>query len=774
MSRPSNLPPPPLRPDGADAPSNFIRDIVADDLAARKHGGRVATRFPPEPNGYLHIGHAKSICLNFGLAEEFGGQCHLRFDDSNPTGESVEFVEAIQRDVRWLGFDWGENLFFASDYFERLYAFAVELIEAGKAYVCSLNEEQIRDYRGTVTEPGRPSPYRDRSVEENLDLFRRMRAGEFPDGAHVLRAKIDMAAANMKMRDPLLYRIRHVPHYRTGDRWCIYPLYDFIHPLSDALEDITHSICTLEFENNRELYDWVVGSVKTPGRPRQYEFARLNLSYTVLSKRKLIQLVNERHVSGWDDPRMPTLAGLRRRGYTPEAIREFCDRIGVAKNNSTVDVALLEHTLREDLNHRSPRHLAVLRPLRVLIDNYPEGQVEELEAPLWPHDVPKQGSRKLPFSRELYIEQDDFLLEPPKGYHRLSPGAEVRLRYAYVIRCDDVVRDAAGNVVELRCSYDPETRGGDAAGKKVKGTIHWVSAPHSVEAEVRLYDRLFKSEFPGSESDFLDDINPGSLVALRARVEPALAKAAADERFQFERHGYFYVDPVDSRPGTPVFNRTVALKDTWAKLSKGAAPGTEKERPASAPGAAAARTPGAPKPAPLPPAALALRDRHGLGDDEARVLADQAPLRALFDDAARHTTNARAAASWIVNELAPELRDRGAGGSAVSGRSVAELVQLIDDGTISGAIGKQVLAEMLKTGDGAGAIVERRGLRQIDDRAALEPVVDQVLASDPEAVARYRAGNKNVLGAFVGMVMKQTRGKANPKLVNELLRRRLE
>ena len=516
MSRPSNLPPPPLRPDGADAPSNFIRDIVADDLAAGKHGGRVATRFPPEPNGYLHIGHAKSICLNFGLAEEFGGQCHLRFDDSNPTGESVEFVEAIQRDVRWLGFDWGENLFFASDYFERLYAFAVELIEAGKAYVCSLNEEQIRDYRGTVTEPGRPSPYRDRSVEENLDLFRRMRAGEFPDGAHVLRAKIDMAAANMKMRDPLLYRIRHVPHYRTGDRWCIYPLYDFIHPLSDALEDITHSICTLEFENNRELYDWVVGSVKTPGRPRQYEFARLNLSYTVLSKRKLIQLVNERHVSGWDDPRMPTLAGLRRRGYTPEAIREFCDRIGVAKNNSTVDVALLEHTLREDLNQRSPRHLAVLRPLRVLIDNYPEGQVEELEAPLWPHDVPKQGSRKLPFSRELYIEQDDFLLEPPKGYHRLSPGAEVRLRYAYVIRCDDVVRDAAGNVVELRCSYDPETRGGDAAGKKVKGTIHWVSAPHSVEAEVRLYDRLFKSEFPGSESDFLDDINPGSLVALRA------------------------------------------------------------------------------------------------------------------------------------------------------------------------------------------------------------------------------------------------------------------
>jgi glutaminyl-tRNA synthetase len=563
---------------------DFIRDMVERDRAAGKYGGRVVTRFPPEPNGFPHIGHAKSICLNFGLAQEYGGRCHLRFDDTNPETEDQKYVEAIQRDVRWLGFDWGDNLFHASDYFEKLYDFAVELIRRGKAYVDSLNEDEIREYRGTVTEPGRPSPYRDRSVEENLDLFARMRAGEFPDGAHVLRGKIDMSAANMKMRDPLFYRIKHATHYHRGD-WYIYPMYDFAHPLSDAIEGITHSLCTLEFENNRDIYDWLVDTLEFPDPPRQTEFARLNLNYTVMSKRKLLELVERKVVSGWDDPRLPTLAGYRRRGFTPAAIRDFCERIGVAKANSTVDVTLLEHCQREDLNPEVPRVMCVLRPLKVVIENYPEDQVEELDAPLYPHDVPKEGSRKVPFSRVLYVERDDFAEVPPKGFHRLSPGREVRLRYAYLVRCENVIKDpATGEVVELRCTYDPATRGGTAPdGRKVPGTLHWVSAEQSVPVEVRLYDRLFKVERPDLEDAPMDTLlNPNSLEILTAsRLEPAAADPAMGERLQFERQGYFFRDPVDSRPDHLVFNRIVPLRDSWAaEAQKPAAAASAPPKPA--------------------------------------------------------------------------------------------------------------------------------------------------------------------------------------------------
>ena len=554
-----------------DRPSDFIRDIVAQDIAANTHGGRVATRFPPEPNGYLHIGHAKSICLNFGVALENNGVCHLRFDDTNPAKEDVEYVDSIQHDVRWLGFDWHDKLFYASDYFPQLHDYAVQLIRDGKAYVCSLTPDEVRAYRGTLTEPGRDSPYRDRPVEESLALFAQMKAGELPEGAHVLRAKIDMASPNINMRDPAIFRIKRAHHHRTGDTWSIYPMYDFAHALSDAIEGITHSICTLEFEDHRPLYDWVLDNLPVPSRPHQYEFARLNLNYTVLSKRKLLTLVQDGHVSGWDDPRMPTLAGLRRRGYTPEAIREFCAAIGVAKRNSVVDVAMLEHAVRDDLNRRAPRAMAVLRPLKVVIENYPDGQVEELEAVNNPEDA-SMGTRRVPFSRELWIEQEDFREDPPKQFFRLAPGREVRLRYAYFIRCESAVKDADGRVVELRCTYDPATRGGDAPdGRKVKATLHWVSAAHAVPAEVRLYDRLFSAENPNVETDgqpFTALINPQSLDVLAGcQLEPGLAAASAGERYQFERHGYFCVDP-DSRPGAPVFNRTVGLRDTWAKVEK--------------------------------------------------------------------------------------------------------------------------------------------------------------------------------------------------------------
>ncbi len=554
-----------------ERPYDFIREIVVRDLENNKYGGRVHTRFPPEPNGYLHIGHAKSICLNFGIAGDFGGLCNLRFDDTNPTKEEVEYVESIKEDVRWLGFDWDTRLFYASDYFEKLYEYAVHLIKAGKAYVCDLTADQIREYRGTLTEPGRESPYRTRSVEENLDLFERMRRGEFPDGSRTLRAKIDMTSGNINMRDPVMFRILHAEHHRTGNRWSIYPMYDYAHCVSDSLEGITHSICTLEFEDHRPLYDWFLDELKVY-HPQQIEFARLNLSYTVLSKRKLIQLVREGHVRGWDDPRMPTISGFRRRGYTPEAIRNFCDRIGVAKRDSTVDIALLEHCVREDLNRRAPRAMAVLRPLRVVIMNYPEGEEEELDAVNNPED-PSAGTRKVPFSKVIYIEQDDFREKPPKDFFRLAPGREVRLRYAYFIRCVGFVKSAVtGEVVELQCVYDPATKGGDAPdGRKVKATLHWVSAAHALPAEVRLYEHLFLKADPGEVGegeDFKSSLDLNSLETLTSCfVEPGLKGAASGTRYQFERQGYFSVDP-DSSEGKIVFNRTVTLKDTWAKIEK--------------------------------------------------------------------------------------------------------------------------------------------------------------------------------------------------------------
>jgi glutaminyl-tRNA synthetase len=551
---------------------NFIRNIIEDDLKTGKYDGRVHTRFPPEPNGYLHIGHAKSICLNFTLAADYHGLCNLRFDDTNPTKEEEEYVESIKEDVRWLGFDWEEREYYASDYFDQLYEWALQLVKDGKAYVDDLSAEEIKEYRGTLTKSGKESPYRNRSVEENLELFEQMRAGEFEDGSRVLRAKIDMTHPNLNMRDPVMYRVLRAAHHRTGDKWCIYPMYDFTHGQSDSIEEITHSVCTLEFEDHRPLYDWFIKELGIY-HPQQIEFARLNLSFTVMSKRKLMRLVEEGHVSGWDDPRMPTISGLRRRGYTPESIRDFCERIGVAKKESMVDVALLEHCLREDLNRRAPRVMGVLRPLRVIIDNYPEDQVEELEAINNPEDA-NMGRRKVPFSRELYIEQDDFMEDPPKKFYRLAPGREVRLRYAYFIKCVDVVKDEkTGEVVALHCTYDPETRGGDSPdGRKVKATLHWVSAQHALEAEVRLYDRLFDKPNPEDDKDapdFTAHLNPNSLETLTTcRVEPSLSGAEPESRYQFERMGYFSVDRKDSSETRLVFNRTVPLRDTWAKIKK--------------------------------------------------------------------------------------------------------------------------------------------------------------------------------------------------------------
>jgi glutaminyl-tRNA synthetase len=553
--------------DRAAETTDFIRDIIRDDLVTGKHSS-IVTRFPPEPNGYLHIGHSKSICLNFGIAEATGGRCHLRFDDTNPMKEEMEYIESIQTDVRWLGYDWGEHLYFASDYFETLYEWAEALITSGDAYVDDLSADEIRAHRGTLTEPGAPSPYRDRPVEDNLDLFRRMRAGEFSDGARVLRAKIDMASGNINLRDPVLYRILHTPHPRTGDAWCIYPTYDFAHGQSDAIEHITHSLCTLEFESHRPLYDWLVEHLPVPSKPRQIEFARLNLSSTVLSKRKLLRLVKEGHVAGWDDPRMPTLSGIRRRGVPPEAIRALVDRVGVAKRDSVVDYALFEHCIRDLLNRTAERRMAVLEPLKVVITNYPEGDSENLEAINNPEN-PAAGTRTVPFGRELYIERDDFMEDPPKKFFRLAPGREVRLRYAYFITCDEVVKDASGEVVELRCSYDPATRGGDAPdGRKVKATLHWVSAAHALDAEVRLYGHLFEVEHPGAGGDFIDDLNPSSLTVLTGcKLEPGLADVGPGTQVQFERLGYFAPD-LGSTPAEPVFNRVVTLRDTWAKIRR--------------------------------------------------------------------------------------------------------------------------------------------------------------------------------------------------------------
>ena len=777
---------------------DFIRAIVAEDVRQNRYGGRVVTRFPPEPNGYLHIGHAKSITLNFGIALDFGGVCNLRFDDTNPATEDMKYVEAIQRDVRWLGYDWGENLFFASDYYERLYEYAVQLIKTGKAYVDSLSEEEIRAYRGTVNEPGRESPYRNRSVEENLDLFARMRAGEFPDGAHVLRGKIDMSAANMKMRDPLFYRIRHESHYRTGDAWCIYPLYDFAHPLSDAIEGVTHSLCTLEFENNRDIYEWLMENTQTPPWPHQYEFARLNLDYTILSKRKLLQLVNEGYVDGWDDPRMPTLAGMRRRGVTPEAIRTFCDKIGVSKTNSRVELSLLEHYIRDDLNYRAPRVMAVLRPLKLIIDNYPEGQEEELDASYWPRDVPKEGSRKVPFGRELYIEQDDFMENPPADYYRLAPGREVRLRFAYIVKCVDVVKDPqTGEILEVHCTYDPTTQGGVAAkGRRVQGTIHWVSAIQAVPATVRLYDRLFTVPNPDDLEEgksFKDYLNPASLeVVPNAWIEPSVVNDPPGTRYQFERLGYFITDSEDSRPGHLLFNRIIELRDSWAaKGSKSTE--TPQAAPVSTPSAPKSEPKGEPKSEPenrrsktdvrdavraanpeLAKRFTRYTEELELSFEDADLLSGDLELANFFEDALAAYDNAKSVANWVTNEVVREIKDRPIAQLLVTGRQIGALVALVDRGEITPAIGKEVFATMLRTGGDPAAIIREQGLEPMRSAEQVRPFVERVIAANAEKASQYRSGKTGLLGFFVGQVMRETQNRANPKTVQELVQQLLQ
>jgi glutaminyl-tRNA synthetase len=770
---------------GAEAQrGDFIRDIIEQDLRTGKHGGRVLTRFPPEPNGYLHIGHAKSICLNFGIAEQYGTRCNLRFDDTNPAKEDVEYVESIQRDVRWLGFDFGEQALYASDYFTEMYELAEDLVGAGKAYVDHLGEDEIREYRGSLSEPGRPSPYRDRSVEENLHFLRQMRAGDLPDGTCVLRARIDLAASNMKMRDPLLYRIRHASHDRTADAWPIYPLYDYAHPISDAIEGITHSLCTLEFENNRELYDWVIAETGVSerhgfSRPQQIEFARLKLDYTVMSKRKLLTLVTDGHVFGWDDPRMPTIAGMRRRGYRPEAIRAFADLIGVAKVNSVVDIAKLEFCVRDDLNWVAPRVLGVLRPLPVTITSWPAGSVEELEAPYFPADVGKPGSRVVPFGGEIFIDRDDFAVEPPAGWQRLAPGRTVRLRHGYCISCDEVVEED-GEVVGLRATHVPDSVGKKPAGVDVSGVIHWVSAAHAVPAEVRLYDRLFKVPRPDdADGDLSAMLNPDSLESVAgARMEPSLAGAEPGSCWQLERVGYFVVDQ-DSAPGALVLNRTVTLRDSWTP-AEAPAPAVErraqsakaKTRPpkksrAEYRGEARVRDP-----------ELARRfatwpSEYGIGEDAADLLTGDRAVGDLFVAAVAAGGPAPAVARWIVNELPPALGDRDLRETQLAGAGLGALVAAVERGDVTAAAGKEVFAELVERGGDARAIIAERGLAQVSDEAALTGVVEEVLAANAGKVDEYRAGKAALFGFFVGQVVRASQGKANPQVVQKLLRERL-
>ena len=770
------------------ARNDFIRQIVTAHVDEGRYG-EVVTRFPPEPNGYLHMGHAKSICLNFGIAQEFGGRCHLRFDDTNPETEKVEFVESIQRDIRWLGFEWGEHLFFASDYFERMYECAVILIKQGLAYVDSSTEEEIREARGTVTEVGRPTRYRDRSVDENLDLFRRMRAGEFANGAHVLRAKIDLASPNMIMRDPVLYRIRHAHHYRTGDDWCIYPLYDYAHCLEDAFEGISHSLCTLEFDNNREIYDWLLDNVgfEEP-RTHQYEFNRLNLEYTVLSKRLLIRLVNEGHVAGWDDPRMPTIAGVRRRGVPPEAVRALCESAGVVKSDSVVDIGKFEYAIRDTLNATAPRVMAVLDPLKVTITNFAEEAEEQLDAPYYPHDVPLEGSRAVPFSRDLWIERTDFAKDPPKGFRRLRPGGEVRLRYAYVIRCDEVVEDAAGNVVELRCSYDRETRGGEASGRKGLGTIHWVSARSALDAEVRLYDRLFDAPDPTDVPEggvFLDHLNPDSLrVVTGAKVEPSVRADASGTRYQFERTGFFWRDPVDGVGKDLVFNRIISLKDNWAKREDAAGMKTASRPKPSRPESSSTAQPERPRVSEervdarrRDPVLADRMERYtqelDLTAEDADVLTGSLAWSDFFEAALTEHGDASAVASWMVNDLRGVLGGRELGDLPFGGGSLGRLAALVAQGRLSRRAAKEVLAEMAASGGEPAEIVARLGLEVVSDSGALADAVDRVLAAWPEKVADYRGGRTNLLGLFVGEVMKATGGAADPKAVKRILSERL-
>jgi glutaminyl-tRNA synthetase len=769
-------------------PSNFIRDIIDEDLEAGTYGDRVVTRFPPEPNGYLHIGHAKSIVLNFGIARDYADRadtrCHLRFDDTNPETEDMEYVRSIKDAVRWLGFDWGEHCYHAADYFEQFYDYAVKLIKQGDAYVDSLSEEEIRTYRGTVNKPGRPSPYRDRSVEENLDLFERMKAGEFDDGEHVLRAKIDMKSSHMIMRDPLLYRIKHADHYRRGDAWCIYPMYDYAHCLEDAIENVTHSLCTLEFDNNRRVYNWVLehclDADELPTRPHQYEFARLNLDYTIMSKRKLLQLVEEGLVSGWDDPRLPTIAGMRRRGVTPDAIVNFCEQIGVTRSESRVQISLLEHAVRNDLNFKAPRVMAVLDPLKVTITNFPDDETDWIEAPHWPREIGKDDTREVPFNKTLYIERDDFREEPPEGFFRLAPGREVRLRWAYFITCDEVIRDEDGNVSELRCTYDPETRGGDAPdGRSPDATLHWVSADHAVPAEMRLYDRLFDVPVPeAGDGDFTDHLNPNSLVTQTGYIEPAI-RDLADRRVQFERQGYFWPDPEDSSTGALVYNQIVTLRDAWAededtvdmeqkRREKEEAKRRQRER-----SMAAQRDPVED----LSPSQRARFDRYrdtfGLGRKDAAILASDDPLALFFEEVLDTHDHPTAVANWILNELLGAIDERSPSDLPFDAAQFGRLVALIDEEVISKRAARTVLDDMLESGADPDAIVDERDLKQIADSDALDDVVSDVLDDNPNEVARYQDGEKKLLGFFMGQVMQATRGTANPQLTRELLQEKL-
>jgi glutaminyl-tRNA synthetase len=776
-------------PKGAGAPpTDFLRQIVAADTDSGRFGGSVVTRFPPEPNGYLHLGHVKSICLNFGIAADFGGRCHLRYDDTNPEKENEEYVLGMQEDIRWLGFDWGEHLYFASDYFGQMYDFAEVLINKGLAYVDSQSTEAIREGRGTVTESGVSSPDRERPVEENLDLFRRMRAGDFGDGAHVLRAKIDMGAANMIMRDPVLYRIRHAHHYRQGDDWCLYPLYDYAHCLEDALEGVTHSLCTLEFENNRALYDWVLDNVgfEEP-RSHQYEFAELVVEHAVLSKRRILPLVQAGVVSGWDDPRLSTVRGFRRRGVPPEALRRFIEMVGVARTHSTVDVAKFDFSIREVLNQSAPRVMAVLDPLRVVLTNYPEGTSETLDAPYYPHDVPLEGSRELPFGRELFIERSDFAEDPPKGFRRLRPGGEVRLRYGYVIRCDEVVRGDGGEVLELRCTYDPETRSGSTGdGRKVQGTIHWVSAAHALDAEIRLYDRLFldaaEVEEDDAESDLLTLVNPGSLRCITgAKVEPSVADDAPDVRYQFERTGYFWRDPVDGVGDSLVFNRIVTLKDSWVKRGtvsvekpksqpkRGAGAG-QGDRPVVSDERASLRSTNA---------AMAARfERYqadwGVSAEHADLLTDSLATADFFEAAVAGHPNPTGLAAWMVTDLRGLLGARALPELPITGAALGRLVALVDSGRLTRRAGKDVLARLAADGGDPEALMTEMGLERVGDEDALQKAVETVLSAWPEKVEEYRAGKRNLIGLFVGEVMKATGGAADPQSVRKILTQHLE
>lgn len=763
--------------------TDFIRTIINEDLRTNKHGGKVVTRFPPEPNGYLHIGHAKSICLNFGIAEEYKGRCHLRFDDTDPIKEETHFEDAIIDAIKWLGFDYGKHLYHASDYFGTFYDLAVKLIKMEKAYVCSLSLEDIRTYRGTVTEAGKNSPYRERSIEENLDLFARMKNGEFKDGEHVLRAKIDMASPNMKMRDPLLYRIRHTSHHMTGDTWCIYPLYDFAHCLSDSIEGITHSICTLEFENNRELYDWIINTLDMPEKPHQYEFARLNINYAVMSKRKIQALVNRGFVDGWDDPRLLTIAGLRRRGYTPESIRNFCASVGIAKANSIVDMAQLEFAIRDDLNHKAPRVLAVLNPLKVVITNFPKDKVLEVDAPFFPEDIGKEGMRKVPITREIYIEHDDFMENPSKGYFRLAPGQEVRLRYGYIIKCEDVIKDDQGHIVELHCSYDEATPLGEnpTDGRRVKGTIHWVSASEGIPVDVRVYDRLFNVENPGAveEEDFPSVINSDSLhVYSNAYVEPSMRTMPAGTHVQFERLGYFVTDLKNSSSERLVFNRTVALKDSWSRVSHNEVPEKVEKKISPKVVEKSKDIESVKRHEPMLTAeqnSLAERYEHTLllARDDARFLAANAYLASYFDTALKTHNNPKAIANWIINELQRVLKDSGSDEAPFPPENLANLIKNIDEGIISTKIAKEVFGLMLAEKKTPDAIIEEKGLRQMTDAHELSAIVERLVTQYPEVVEQIKGGRTNRISFFVGLVMKETKGTANPQLVNELLEKRL-